>query len=99
MENPARQELEQRKMEAAINARKELKAAMKTLLTSATFIDHHNQHTVEKYINMVNVLNRFIKSDLALTSKILNKEEDEKTQITRFNKFYEMQELINLLVN
>jgi hypothetical protein len=65
------------KIKGAEEKRAEMLKAIETMKTAASFINHVNQHTAEKYIAMIGMLNRVIKSELTYTTLILDEEEKE----------------------
>ncbi len=80
--------------QAVENAKNKLNAAVEQLKTATTFINENNYFAVEKKVQIVSALNRLFKSELVMTEKSIKKENYSTTQL---NKFYELQEIINLI--
>ena len=78
-------------------AKENMLESIETLKTAASFISPINGHDTEQYVKMINCLNRYIKSSLRETERILQKEKD--SDIYRHNTTSEAMKLINLLTS
>ena len=80
------------------NERKnEIKAAIKNLMTVASFVNDNNKNTSNDCVEMINMLNRFLKSKLSYQAAVIGEESDELIHLHQNCEMWEMKHLVNAL--
>lgn len=89
--------MQEAKEKRAKIAKENMLKDIETLKTVASFINPTNGHATEKYVKMINCLNRYIKSSLRATEATLKKEKDP--DVFHRNTTSEAMDLIHLLTS
>ena len=77
--------------------KKEISEAIKNLKTVVSFVNDHNKNTADGCAEMINMLNRFLKSKLAYSTAVLSNGDEKAMNANSHNQMWEMKHLINAL--